>query len=397
MPPNHCALCDKTITLNNDSREHVILKAIGGRLAVRGFLCRECNNTSGSEWDAALASQLAPWGLRFGISSVPPQIFQTLYGDPVKVHVEGFQTTVGPSCERTEKGYHLRAPNDKVARQILEGLIARHPEQSWDVERFLADAKRTAFFNDMWRIPLAIGGSQAGRSIVKSALALAFHAGIAPSDCELACAYLRQNDGPPCFDYHYIPDIVVSRETGTPLHCVHIRANPARQTLMAYIELFGLYRIVACLSRKYTGLELTKTYAINPVTDERVQLEIKWHEALEQPMPQPTREVWQQYIQEVWIPVLDAAQEEWGRREMAYEIESAMNAAVQKSGKKKGDSMTEEEWRQIIKDVLHHLEPWVVSQYLSQNSNAVKGIIQIGDDPQFDPRSFLDSYYQSLN
>ena len=59
--------------------------------------------------------------------------------------------------------------------------------------------------------------------------------------------------------------------------------------------------------------------------------------------------------------------------------------------------MTEEEWRQITKDVLHHLEPWLVSQYLSQNSNAVKGIIQIGDDPQFDPRSFLDSYYQSLN
>ena len=166
---------------------------------------------------------------------------------------------------------------------------------------------------------------------------------------------------------------------------------------MAYIELFGLYRIVACLSRKYTGLELTKTYAINPVTDERVQLEITWHEALEQPMPQPTSEVWQQYIQEVWIPVLDAAQEEWDRREMAYEIESALNAAVQKSGKKEGDSMTEGEWRQITKDVLHHLEPWLVSQYLSQNSNAVKGIIHIGDDPQFDPRSFLDSYYQSLN
>ncbi len=368
---------------------------------VSGFLCSVCNNRSGNEWDAVLAKQLAPWSLMFGVKrsrgSVPPQKFETLYGSPVKVHAEGFQVQAAPSVEKTERGYHIQAPNLKVARQLLEGLKAKHPEQPWDVEHWLANANLTAPFNDMWKIPLSIGGTQAGRSIVKSALALAFHSGIAPSDCEEACAYLRHEDGSPCFDYYYLPDIVKNRRTGTPIHCIHVRANPNRQTLMAYIELFGLYRMVACLSRKYTGLELTKTFAINPVTGNKVQLEFNWYEGLEKPLPQATRKVLRQYIEEVWTPIVDAALGAWDRRTMSYEIERAVKVAARNSGKKEGDPMTENEWKQIAIDAVHQLTPWLVGQFLNRNPNTPKGIFQIGDDPQFDPRAFLESHSQSLD
>ncbi len=403
MFTNHCALCDEIITPDTDSREHVIPQAIGGgNCVVSGFLCSVCNSKSGEEWDAVLAKQLAPWSLLFDVKrsrkSIPPQKFETLHGGPVKVHAEGFQQIQAtPKVEKTEQGYHIQAPNLKVARQLLEGLKAKHSEQSWDVEQQLADANLTAPFNDLWKIPMSIGGSQAGRSIVKSALALTFHAGIAPGDCEEACAYLRHEGGPPCFDYYYLPDIVENRETGTPIHCVHVRANPNLQTLMAYIELFGLYRMVACLSRKYTGSELTKTFAINPVTGDKVQLEINWHEELEQPLPQATKKVLLQYIGEVWTPIVDAAQEAWDRRAMSYEIERAMKVAVRNSGKKEGDPMTEDECKQIAKDVVHQLKPWLVGQFLNRNPNTPKGIFQIGDDPQFDPRALLESYYQSLD
>lgn len=402
MSTNHCTLCDEIITPDTDSREHVIPQAIGGgNFSVSGFLCSACNNKTGNEWDAVLAKQLAPWCLWFDVKrsrgSAQPQVFETLYGGPVKVYAKGFQIQTTSSVEKTEQGYHIQAPNLKVARQLLEGLKAKHPEQSWDVERWLADANRSTPFNDLWEIPLEIGGPQAGRSIVKSALALAFHAGIAPGDCEAACAYLRHEDGKPCFDYYYLPDIIENRDTGTPIHCVHVRANPTCQTLMAYIELFGLYRMVACLSRKYTGPELTKTFAINPVTGDGVQLEINWHEDLEHPLPQPTRKVWLQYIEEVWTPIFDAAQEAWDRRAMSYEIARAVKIAARNSGKKEGDPMTLDEWMQIAKDTVHQLDPWLVGWFQKRNSNTLKGIIQIGDDPQFDPRAFLESYYQSLD
>ena len=52
----HCALCEAPFDEANDSREHVIPNAIGGRKAVRDFICRQCNNTTGAYWDNELAA-----------------------------------------------------------------------------------------------------------------------------------------------------------------------------------------------------------------------------------------------------------------------------------------------------------------------------------------------------
>jgi hypothetical protein len=43
-----CAICDEPITAERESREHAIPAAIGGRLKVKGFICRRCNSDSGS-------------------------------------------------------------------------------------------------------------------------------------------------------------------------------------------------------------------------------------------------------------------------------------------------------------------------------------------------------------
>jgi HNH endonuclease len=37
-----CALCETTITAENDSDEHLIPNALGGRRKASGFLCRAC-------------------------------------------------------------------------------------------------------------------------------------------------------------------------------------------------------------------------------------------------------------------------------------------------------------------------------------------------------------------
>ena len=80
-----CALCDAEITKNNDTREHLIPNAIGGRKKVKGFICNSCNNKSGAEWDADLANKLNPLSLFFRIQreqgEVPPQSFSTTGGE----------------------------------------------------------------------------------------------------------------------------------------------------------------------------------------------------------------------------------------------------------------------------------------------------------------------------
>ena len=62
-----CFLCGCEITNRNDSEEHVIPQAIGGKLSVWGFVCKSCNDRTGRKWDSVLTQQLNPLSLFFGI------------------------------------------------------------------------------------------------------------------------------------------------------------------------------------------------------------------------------------------------------------------------------------------------------------------------------------------
>ena len=45
-------LCETSITAENDSDEHLIPNALGGRRKVSGFLHRDCNSRTGEASDA---------------------------------------------------------------------------------------------------------------------------------------------------------------------------------------------------------------------------------------------------------------------------------------------------------------------------------------------------------
>ena len=53
MPERKCFLCKVPLTSENDSKEHIIPQSIGGRKKVKGFICQDCNSTTGQEWDSS--------------------------------------------------------------------------------------------------------------------------------------------------------------------------------------------------------------------------------------------------------------------------------------------------------------------------------------------------------
>ena len=57
--PVTCWLCRKPM---DESQEHVLLESITYRASLRvsGFICTRCNNTTGTEWDAALTAACRP-------------------------------------------------------------------------------------------------------------------------------------------------------------------------------------------------------------------------------------------------------------------------------------------------------------------------------------------------
>ena len=51
--------------------------------------------------------------------------------------------------------------------------------------------------------------------------------------------------------------------------------------------------------------------------------------------------------------------------------------------------MTEEEWWEIVGDIAQQLTPLYLAKFQTHCPNTLKGVIQIGDDPDLDSRSLL--------
>ena len=119
-----------------------------------------------------------------------------------------------------------------------------------------------------YEIDLSYGGPDFDRSVVKSALALTCRAGVPADECEMAVAYLRDEQAEYPHDQYlncYYDELIGNRVSGLPLHCVHVTGNPVDGKLLAYVELYGHVRRIICLSDTYSAKQFSETYAIDPV------------------------------------------------------------------------------------------------------------------------------------
>ena len=277
-----CAYCGGDIAATDDSEEHVIPAAIGGRRTVRGLLHGLCNNRAGHTWDAALEKQLRPLALHFGVKRQRGQTLRmavtTTAGEAFLLGPGGALDMARPEITRTAtphgENIQVVAGSMGMARQVLEGERRKNP--AIDVEATLATAQvRRSYAQGVVRLDLGFGGELAGRSLVKSALALAHDAGLSVDQCGDALTYLRQADGEPCFGYYYTADLVGGRRPDVPLHCVAIEANPRAGLILGYVEYFGTHRAVVCLGRSYTGDAVKSVYALDPRMGDALELTVR--------------------------------------------------------------------------------------------------------------------------
>lgn len=277
-----CAICGRNISPDDDSEEHVLPSAIGGRRTVRGFLHKDCNNRSGHTWDAALEKQLRPLALHFGIKRQSGRTLRmavtTSAGENFLLNAGGRLEMTRPEVKRTPapngESIQVKAGSIAQARDVLNGVKRKYPKV--DVEALLAGAEtQRSYARGVVRIDLDFGGPMSGRSLVKSALALAHSIGLPIDQCRDALAYLRQADAEPCFGYYYVDDVVDGRSPTVPLHCVAIDANPATGLILGYLEYFGIHRAVVCLGRGYSGDRLKSIYALDPRTGEVLDVGVR--------------------------------------------------------------------------------------------------------------------------
>ena len=373
MVAGQCTLCGCSLTADNNTEEHIILNAIGGRKKVRGFICRTCNSDSGSEWDNELARHLNPLSIYLDIKrqhgNVPSQTFPTASGQSVRVNADGTMTPAKPkitvTTEEDTTGINVNARSRRELRQTLEGLQRKCPKlRDVDLDELMLEVQdNLQYSSDPIGISAEFGGAGAGRSLVKSAIALIFDAGIDPSQCDLALDYLLKEDGEPCFGYYYVRgrDFVVNRPAKLPFHCVHVVGRSSNSTLLGYIEFYGLWRMVLCLSETYNERDFSHTYAIDPVKGKELDIAVNLDLSVSE-----IREAYEYkrydetVFNEVICGVMDTVMETGFRRELDRVSEKAITAAHAKSGVKAGDVMTEELAGRLAEDIVAELRPFII-------------------------------------
>ena len=282
MTSSKCALCDVEITKNNDTKEHIIPNAIGGREKIKGFICRACNSTSGDSWDKELAKQLNPLSLLFDIKrergEVKPSKFTTTKGEKITLRANGTMTLGNSSCRQTpiEGGgtqFSGKTQTMSQAKDMLQNMKKKYPDL--DIDSISGSLKENSIYcKDEIVFDIFFGGHEAGCSLIKSAVAWAFKSGISLEDCDEAIYYLKNPNAEKCFGYFYKSDLVKNRKKGVPIHCISVKGCSETKQLIAYIEYFGIYRIIIRLGSNYQGKDTISTYGINPMTGQTIDLKV---------------------------------------------------------------------------------------------------------------------------
>jgi len=280
MQANKCQLCPVDITEVNDSKEHIIPNAIGGRKKIKGFICKDCNSRSGDDWDAALGAQLNFLCLFFEIGrerGKPPSMTVDTSVGPLKLHHDGTQSLIRPVYEvqQTDNGgtLNIQARSLKEAGHLIQRAKSELPnldvQAARDSLKILDDVSPRIV-----KASLNFGGEESGRSLVKSCLALAWTAGIEASQCSPAMEYLK-NGGEANFGFFYERDLILNRPIDSIFHCVAVVGDPESKMLLGYVEYFSAHRAVVCLSDQYIGKSFSKVYAIDPRTGTELDLRVE--------------------------------------------------------------------------------------------------------------------------
>ena len=253
MRQTKCVLCDVVITQDNDSKEHIIPNSLGGQKTIRGFICKDCNSEAGSKWDQELAKQLHPLCVLLNIQRdrgiVPTLSAETTQGETVRINPDG-RITLPTKFTEQQDGDKIRIQictkdMSEMKKKISE-IAKKYPQIDTD-SALKYVTQKSQYLSEPIGFDLLFGGKIAGRSIVKSAMALVAEAGVRVQECELARQYLM-SDGEACFGYYNEKDWVENRPESTFFHCFHVQGDPATKQILAYAEYFGYQRIIMCLS-----------------------------------------------------------------------------------------------------------------------------------------------------
>lgn len=266
-----CKGCGVPITPENDSDAHMIPRALGGRLAPRGIICRDCNGKLNDAADFELIDAFAAWPTLLDIprqGSNPSKTVETKKGYRARLDADGklMRTDVVYKVEELPDGaghkVNIGAGDVKTARQLLAKAKKQFPQID------LAEAEKYLVAHGLPpddEIKLGLDFSPTatfGGVLTAIWLFLIYKTGRAfmTLDQLLACIDKMQQHGG---TFRYLvqglpglvgPDIKLG-------HKIIVRSVPKTGELIAYVEILGLLKIGGVFAAGSKNYALEHIYA----------------------------------------------------------------------------------------------------------------------------------------
>ncbi|WP_124221421.1 HNH endonuclease [Aquisalibacillus elongatus] len=166
-----CYVCNNDLTKENETEEHIILNAIGGKLKSKKLVCKDCNSKFGFEIDNILAEQLNPIANLLDVKrdrGQPRSIKGTYQNKEILIEPGGKMKLARPYFDLDKNHFKIQTSSTKQARQVLNGLKRKYKQI--DIEENLNNAKRNKSYLPSVTININFGGENTSRALCKMAV-----------------------------------------------------------------------------------------------------------------------------------------------------------------------------------------------------------------------------------
>jgi len=276
-----CYVCDIKITDENETDEHIIINAAGGRLKSKKLICSKCNSDFGENIDSILAKQLNILSNMLMVKrhrGEPQPIVgeKQSTGEKYKLEVGGKPKLTKPTIDKTVDGnktnISITARSEKELRKILTGLAKKNP--NFDVEEAMKSAQwREEHFDEALCFQNVIGGNEVFRAICKCATNFFIYNKGEASQINHLIPYIKGEEDKEVVWMHYQDDLYELNPDESS-HILHLVGNREQRILYCYVDYFNTYKYLVLLNDNYNGLDIKRTYFFDLINVTPIEREV---------------------------------------------------------------------------------------------------------------------------
>jgi hypothetical protein len=262
-----CYVCDIVITTGNETDEHIIINAAGGRLKSKELICKKCNTDFGETIDGILAKQLNSMANMLMVKrhrGEPQPILgeKESTGEKYLLDVGGKPKLTKPKINKTVVGdktnISITARSEEELRKILTGIAKKKPH--FNVEEAMKSAKwGEEHFDEALHFQNEIGGVEIFRAVCKCATNFYIYSKGDPVQIKHLIPYIKGEETKEVVWLHY-QDGLYELNPSESFHIIHLVGNSKEHILYCYVDYFNTHKYLVLLNDNYTGQDIKQTY-----------------------------------------------------------------------------------------------------------------------------------------